>query len=119
MVKLNIIINGMKFRTTLEENDTAQYFIKLLPLKIEMNQLNEKELYYYLKKVLPTNNINRDRVDIGTLYLLKDNCLVLAYDTYSINEEYTPIAQIDNPEDLKSIISNNESEVIIELIKKI
>lgn len=119
MTKLNIIINNIKFRTTLEDNITSKEFIKLLPLKIEMNQLHKKELYYYLKKNLPTNNIRKDKVEIGTLYLLKDNCLVLSYDTYSIKEEYTPIAQIDSPEDLKSIISNNESEVIIELIKKI
>ncbi len=119
MIKLNIIVNGMKFRTTLEENETAYKFIKLLPLKIEMNQLKRRELYYYLKYTLPVNNISKKTIDNGTLYLLKDNCLVLAYETYSIDEEYTPIAKIDSPEDLKSLISNNESEVIIELIKKI
>lgn len=119
MIKLNIIINGIKFRTTLEENNTAKEFIKRLPLKFEMNQLNRKEIYYYLRNPLPTNNMINKRIDNGTLYLLKDNCLVLAYDTYSMNEEYTPIAKVDSPEDLKSIISNNESEVIIELIKKI
>jgi len=119
MIKLNIIINNYKFRTTLEDNETANKFIKLLPLKIEMNQLNKKELYYYLRKKLPINNISSKRIDNGTLYLSKDNCLVLAYDTYSTKEEYTPIAKIDSPEDLKSIISNNESEVIIELIKKV
>ena len=119
MIKVNIIVNDIKFRATLEENSTVDAFIKLLPLRLEMNKYRDKEVYYYLRKVLPTNNISRDTLDNGTLYLSKDNCLTLVYETYSTNEEYTPLGKIDDPTDLKSAFSNNEREVIIELIKKI
>ncbi len=84
-----------------------------------MNKYKEKEVYYYLRKVLPTNSISKTILDNGTLYLSKDNCLTLVYETHSTNEEYTPIGKIDDPTDLKSAFLNNEREVIIELIKKI
>ena len=43
----NIIINDKSYSITLEDNDTVNDLINLLPLDITMDDLNNNEKYYY------------------------------------------------------------------------
>jgi len=51
MIENNIIklsINGNEFEMELNDSETTNKFLELLPLEITMNDLNNNEKYYYL-----------------------------------------------------------------------
>ena len=52
---LKISIGTSVFTATLVDNQTTSAFKSLLPITIQMNELNGNEKFFYLKKSLPTN----------------------------------------------------------------
>ena len=46
VMKLNI--NGSEFEVVLENNATAKALVDMLPMDVEMSELNGNEKYYYL-----------------------------------------------------------------------
>jgi hypothetical protein len=51
-MKINIVIAGKTVTATLTDNDTARDFVKLLPLKLSMNDLFGREKYAPLPRSL-------------------------------------------------------------------
>ena len=49
------IINGKEYKIDLEDNETANSFVGLLPQELNMRELNGNEKYIYLDTTLPTN----------------------------------------------------------------
>ena len=43
---IQVIINGKKYNAKIEENQTAQSFVKMLPVEYNMSELNGNEKYY-------------------------------------------------------------------------
>lgn len=52
--KLRITVGSSSFDATLEDNETVKAFKKLLPMTVNMPDLNRNEKYYYLSGSLPT-----------------------------------------------------------------
>ena len=100
--KVKAIINEKEYIINLENNATAKSFIEMLPLKLEMNELNGNEKYYYLDSSLPTNSSNPKYIEKGDLMLYNDDCLVLFYKSFNTSYNYTKIGHIDNMPDLKN-----------------
>lgn len=99
---INITINNNEYTIKLEDNETTKEFIKLLPLNLTLNDLNNNEKYTYLDTTLPTNPINPKTINKGDVMLYQNNCLVIFYKTFETNYSYTKIGHIDNLEDLGS-----------------
>lgn len=95
---LNININNKNYIAKLEDNETVQEFIKLLPLELTMTDLNQNEKYVYLDIKLPTNPYNPDRINKGDIMLYGNNCLVIFYKDFDTTYKYTKIGHIDNLE---------------------
>ena len=53
-MKINVIIGGASFSATVEDTETGRAFVSMLPLTLDMNELNGNEKYYYLDSSLPT-----------------------------------------------------------------
>ena len=51
---LKITIGSASFNATLESNETTKEFKKLLPLTVNMSELNGNEKLFYLQNSLPT-----------------------------------------------------------------
>ena len=96
---MKITINSKTYPVHLEENETTKELLKLLPLELEMNELNGNEKYTYLNTSLPTNSINPKEINKGDIYLFGDNCLVLFYKSFKTSYSYTKIGTIENLED--------------------
>ena len=101
---LNIVINNDNYVLNLESNETVTKLLELLPLEVEMSELNGNEKYIYLDESLPTNSSNPKHINSGDVMLFGDNCLVIFYKSFDTSYSYTRIGHIDN---LKDLGSNN------------
>jgi hypothetical protein len=99
---MKVVINDNEYIVNLEDNETVKSFMKMLPLELNMNELNGNEKYYYLDSSLPTNSYVPDRINAGDIMLYGDNCLVLFYKSFDTSYSYTKIGHIDNLGDLGS-----------------
>ena len=93
---MKIMINDNLYTINLEDNETTSVFVNLLPLEIEMKELNGNEKYIYLDKTLPTNSFNPNHINVGDVMLYGNNCLVIFYDSFDTSYSYTKIGHIDN-----------------------
>lgn len=97
---MKAIINNKEYVINLENNETVNSLIKLLPMEITMSELNGNEKYIYLDNTLPTNSYNPNRINVGDVMLYGNNCLVIFYKSFDTSYSYTKIGHIDNLEDL-------------------
>lgn len=98
--KITISAGGANFTATLADNETAQAFASLLPLTLDMNELNCNEKYFYLDGSLPADSSNPGTINAGDIMLYGSDCLVLFYKTFSTSYSYTKIGTVDNPQQL-------------------
>ena len=108
---MKIIINDKEYQINLEDNDTTNSLIKMLPLEITMDELNGNEKYVYLDKSLPTNQINPKHINKGDVMLFGNDCLVIFYKSFDTTYSYTKLGYIDNLPDL------GDGSINIKLIK--
>ena len=101
---MKVIIDNKEYIINLEDNKTVKSFINMLPLELNMNELNENEKYVYLDKTLPTNSYNPKRINTGDVMLYGNNCLVIFYKSFDTSYSYTKIGHIDN---LPNLGNNN------------
>jgi len=86
--KIKITVNSQTFTATLLDNDSAMAFKEMLPMNINMTELNGNEKYYELPNSLPTNSSNPMSIKNGDLMLYGSNALVLFYKPFSTSYSY-------------------------------
>ena len=64
---MKITILDTTFSADLENNRTVEEFIKLLPMTINMSELNGNEKYYYLDVELPTHTQRVGQIMLGVV----------------------------------------------------
>jgi len=94
--KMKITIGSAVFTATLNNNATATAFKAMLPLTINISELNSNEKFYYFSTTLPTNASNGGNIQVGDLMLYGNNCLVLFYEGFNTSYSYTRLGRIDN-----------------------
>ena len=94
------IINGKEYTIDLEDNETANTFVSILPQEFNMNELNGNEKYTYLDNELPTSSYSPKRINAGDVMLYGNNCLVIFYKSFDTSYSYTKIGHINNLPDL-------------------
>ena len=109
---ITITIGDQIFTATMEQNSTAEAFRALLPLTLEMQELNGNEKYHYLSQTLPANRTKVGTIHAGDIMLYGDNCVVVFYETFTTSYQYTPIGHITNPEGLKEALGSGTTKVI-------
>lgn len=97
---IKVIVNGKTYNAKIEENETAQSLVNMLPLELNMSELNGNEKYVYLDKTLPTNSYNPKHIEVGDIMLYGNDCLVVFYKSFDTSYSYTKIGHIDNFVDL-------------------
>lgn len=112
--KITVRIGDKSFSAKLYDNETALDFADMLPLTLDMNELNGNEKYYYLKHSLPTDSSNAGKINNGDIMLYGNNCLVLFYDSFSTQYSYTKIGRIENPTELADAVGKDNITIIFE-----
>lgn len=110
-----IKIGANEFTATLLDNPTASAFKAMLPLTINMTELNGNEKYFRLSKNLPTNESNPGTIKSGDLMLYGSNTFVLFYETFSTSYSYTKLGIINNPSALATALGSGNIQVSISL----
>lgn len=111
---IKITINSQIFTATLSENETAKAFVKILPMTINMTELNGNEKYYDLPNSLPTNSSNPQTIKNGDFMLYGSRTLVLFYKTFSTSYRYTKLGTIDDITTFASALGSGNITVTFE-----
>lgn len=110
-LNITITINEREFSATLYDNETARAFKELLPITLDMSELNGNEKYYYLLDSLPKNSTVPSRINAGDIMLYGGDCIVIFYESFSTSYSYTPIGKIDDPEGLAAALGSGSVQV--------
>ena len=111
---IKVIVGDKTFNATLYDNETTKEFIDMLPITINMEELNNNEKYYYLENSIKTNSYCPKNIEAGDIMLYGSNCLVIFYESFSTSYSYTPIGKIDNQSELSEALGAGDVEVIFE-----
>ena len=112
--KIKIRIGSNTFTATLLDNPTATAFKALLPLTINMKELNGNEKYAELPKNLVTNSSNPGTIKTGDIMLYGSNTLVLFYRTFSTSYSYTKLGHLNNVDGLTEAVGLGNVTVTFE-----
>lgn len=78
-MNIEIKINGKTFTAEIEDSETGRAFYSLLPMTLDMSELNGNEKYHYLMSGLPTDAHYCSSISAGDLMLYGNSCIVLFY----------------------------------------
>lgn len=107
MKSIKISIGDKTFSAELFDNKTAEAFAEMLPLTLNMSELNGNEKYFYLEDSLPFAPSVPTQIKSGDIMLYEDNCLVVFYKSFTSQYSYTPIGNIDDPNGLAEALGND------------
>ena len=115
-MKIKITIGPNIFIATFHNNTTATAFKAMLPMTVNMFELNGNEKYLNLSNNLPTNASNPGTIQTGDLMLYGSNTLVLFYKTFSTSYNYTKLGHIDSSSGLVSALGSETVTITYELM---
>jgi hypothetical protein len=113
--KMKIKIGNQTFTATLYDNTSAAAFKSLLPMTVNMVELNGNEKYFDLSPGLPANASNPGTIQTGDLMLYGSSTLVLFYKTFSTSYNYTRLGRIDDVTGLATAVGSGNVTVTFEL----
>lgn len=111
MTAIQIIVGETTFSAELYANKAAQTLAEMLPLTLDMSELNGNEKYYYLGEALPRESSIPSEIRAGDLMLYGSDCLVLFYKGFSTTYSYTPLGRIGDPEGLAAALGDGDIQV--------
>lgn len=112
---LNITVGRKVFTATLSDNAGANAFKAMLPLTMNMTELNGNEKYFRLPKNVPTNASNPGTIKSGDLMLWGAETFVVFYEEFSTSYSYTKLGRITNATGLADALGSGNVTVTIEL----
>src|SRR5215217_6093225 len=113
--KMKIRIGSNTFNATLFDNATATAFEAMLPLTLDMDELNGNEKKYDFSNTLPTDSSTPKSINKGDLMIWGSNTLVLFYRTFSTQYSYTKLGRIEDPSGLEAAVGSGNVTVTFEL----
>ena len=118
-MKINVTVGNQIFVATIADSETGRAFYNMLPLTLDMSELNGNEKYSYLDTSLPTASYRPGNINAGDLMLYGSSCVVLFYQTFSSSYSYTRIGAIDNPAGLAEALGNGDVTVRFEELSSV
>lgn len=113
--KMKITIGASIFTATLLDTPAANAFKSMLPLTIDMVELNGNEKYADLRKSLPTHAFNPKTIQNGDLMLYGASTLVLFYKSFPTSYTYTKLGSLDDATGLAAALGSGNVTVTYEL----
>lgn len=97
-------IGDRRFAIVLANNDTARNFAAMMPLTIDMAELNGNEKYADLPSALPVDASRPGTIRNGDLMLYGSRTLVIFYRTFESTYAYTRLGQVEDPAELAATL---------------
>lgn len=108
---LTITIGSSRFTAALESNPTAEAFKALMPLTVQMDDVNANEKFIRLPQDLPTAPTNPGTIHTGDLMLYGSDGLVMFYKSFTTSYSYTRIGRVANPSGLEAALGSGSVTV--------
>lgn len=89
-------IGERRFAITLADTKASRSFAAMLPLTIDMADLNKNEKHAALPKPLPTDAVRPGTIHEGDIMLYGPDTLVVFYLTFKSSHAYTPLGRVDD-----------------------
>lgn len=104
-------VGERRFSVTLADNEAARAFAALLPLTLDMPDLNGNEKHVKLPKALPADATKPGTIRNGDLMLWRSDTLVVFYLTFDSAYSYTRLGRIDNPAALPEVLGRGQVRI--------
>lgn len=109
--QITMTVNGKQFAATLENNATANAFTKMLPLTLNMKELNANEKFAELPKSIPTDQYNPGTIEVGDILLYGSSTIVVFYKKFDTPYRYTKIGKIDQVDGLEAVLGKGNVKI--------
>ena len=86
----------------------------MLPMTVNMTELNKNEKYFRFKNNLPVKSTNPETIQNGDLMIYGSNTLVLFYKNFSTPYSYTQLGRIADSTGLAEALGNEDATVTFE-----
>jgi hypothetical protein len=104
-------VGERRFAITLADNPAARAFAAMLPLKLDMPDLNANEKHVRLPKPLPAKASVPGTLRNGDLMLYGADTLVLFYVTFDSPYAYTRLGKVDEADALPGALGRGAATV--------
>ncbi|WP_187424823.1 cyclophilin-like fold protein [Marinomonas sp. IMCC 4694] len=106
-----ITIGEHGFAVALADTDAAREFTAMLPLTLDMTDLNNNEKEADLPKALTTDTYRPGTINNGDIMLWGSRTLVVFYKTFNTSYSYTRIGHIEDNTNLSAILGTSETRI--------
>ena len=104
-------VGTRRFAITLADTEAAREFAAMLPLSIDMPDLNNNEKHAALPQSLPTNAIRPGTIRNGDLMLYGPRTLVVFYKTFDSSYAYTRLGRVDDAAGLHQTLGSGSVRI--------
>lgn len=105
-------VGERRFSVTLADNEAARAFAAMLPLTLDMPDLNGNEKHVKLPRSLPANASRPGTIRNGDLMLWGSETLVVFYLTFDSAYSYTRLGRVDDPAALPEAVGRGQARVV-------
>jgi hypothetical protein len=105
-------VGERRFSITLADNEAARAFAAMLPLTIDMADLNSNEKHADLPQSLPTNASRPGTIRNGDLMLYGSRTLVVFYLTFDSSYSYTRLGRVNDPSGLSQALGRRGVRIV-------
>ena len=106
-----MIIGEHRFAITMADTEAAREFAAMLPLTINMSDLNDNEKHAQLPRALPSNASRPKMIRNGDLMLYGSSTLVVFYLSFNSSYSYTRLGHVGDPDGLAQALGPGDANI--------
>lgn len=110
-------VNGETFTITLNQSQAAQEFLNLLPLTLDMRDVNGNEKYAVLNQTFTNDDEKAGTIHAGDLKLWSGDGLVLFYDDFPSSYQYTDLGTMSDSQGLAEAFGAGDVTITFEVVE--
>ena len=104
-------VGTQRFVVRLEDNPTANALVQLLPMTLEMAELNGNEKHGRLPRSLPVDAMRPGTIRTGDVLLYGNDTLVVFYQTFRSSYSYTRMGRVEGSAGLAQALGRGDPRV--------